>query len=245
MNTLIMLRITTALTCLSTLSSSIHAPPLAPMTLHSENILPAAVHHDAVPYGFQPDPNPPDSSKPKGDGMDEAFANRVRNRKAKEILRDEIEEKFVRIYGEKVSMGAKCTSFDPGNQNWHDPLPTPFNVNTTDRIALEDHTLREIVRKAVRTRKRATNTNSLPREVVEGIGIVHNAPTTGIEGDLHYQSSVDLSLEDINGASSPDKRSGVKFGEGIESNLSQVVKEQQQKRREKDTENILNVVEID
>jgi hypothetical protein len=44
--------------------------------------------------------------------MDETFANRVRNRKAKEILRDEIEEKFVRIYGEKVSLVAKCTSFD-------------------------------------------------------------------------------------------------------------------------------------
>ena len=56
----------------------------------STQFLPAAVHHTAFPYGFQPDPNPPDSSLPKGSGVDEEFANRVRNRKAQEILQQEL-----------------------------------------------------------------------------------------------------------------------------------------------------------
>ena len=213
----------------------------------STQFLPAAVHHTAFPYGFQPDPNPPDSSLPKGSGVDEEFANRVRNRKAQEILQQEIEEKFIQLYGESVSMDAKCTSSDPGNQQWVDPLPVPFDANTTDLTVLEDHTLREIVRDAIKLRKRTENADQLSSELVHGVELVHDAPTKGVEGEtLHNQTEIDLVAENLvlpSGAGG--KQDGIAMGEKIELNLTQVVEEQQNQARDRDASNVLEVVEIE
>ena len=209
--------------------------------------LPAAVVHAPTPYTFVPDATPPDSSKPMGDGVDEAFANRVRNRKAEDILKQEIEEKFITIYGETVSLDAKCTAYDPGDSKWTDPLPVPFNASTADRIALEDHTLRDIVRDAVAQRKRRDSTDALPSEVIEGVGVVHDAPTSGQETNLDWQTHIDLDAESSphGESTSPTKMDGVEFGAKIETNLSNVVEEQQNKAREIDAGNVLNVVEME
>ena len=230
----------TLLLCISTLTSS---------TPSITNPLPAAVLHHAIPYGYAPDPNPPDTSKPKSDGVDEAFARRIRVRKAQEILAEEIQEKFISLYGQKVSMEAKCTSSDPGDQEWNDPMPIPYNTSTTDRVALEDHALRQVVRDAVKARKKLDNTDALNSEVMNGIGIVHDAGTIGLSNSvdkehLNKVTEIDLLANDVM-KPSYEKEDGVRMGSKIDLNMSSIVEQHQADARVRDVENVADVVEIE
>ena len=236
---------------LATLSSTTTAhfasPTLASLdaSIVSE-ALPAAVLHHAIPYGYIPDPNPPDSSKAKADDVDEAFAERVRARKAQDILKQEIEEKFISLYGQQVSMDAKCTASDPGDVEWKDPMPSPFNTSTTDRVALEDHALRLIVQDAIKAKKKLENTDRLDNNLVRGVGIVHDLPTVGANGYaiLNNQTEIDILADDV-APPTNEKKDGVEMGSRIDMNLSHVVKQYQKDARARDIENILGVVDVE
>jgi hypothetical protein len=99
----------------------------------------------------------------------------------------------------------------------------------------------------VAQRKRRDSTDALPSEVIEGVGVVHDAPTSGQETNLDWQTHIDLDAESSphGESTSPTKMDGVEFGAKIETNLSNVVEEQQNKARDIDASNVLNVVEME
>lgn len=249
-----LLRTTTV--CLAFLSSFSPAASADVRTLTTpshtttEPLRPAAVLHHAIPYGYQPDPNPPASSKPIGDGIDENFARRVQQRHTQEILKQEIEEKFVSLYGQEVSLEAKCVSSDPGDKDWKDPLPIPFDENTTDPVALADHKLREIVQDAVEKRKKTYRTDHLSDDLVAGVAIVHEAPVAGVvlneeeQESINNQTTIDLMAESIQ-PPGREELDGLEIGKKIALNVSGEVEEQQKEARIRDANNVLDVVEVE
>jgi hypothetical protein len=216
----------------------------------TEPLRPAAVLHHAIPYGYQPDPNPPASSKPIGDGIDVNFARRVRQRNTQEILKQEIEEKFVSLYHHEVSLAAKCVSSDPGDKEWKDPLPIPFDENTTDPVALADHKLREIVQDAVEKRKKTFHTDQLSDDLISGVAVVHDAPVTGVvlneedKKSIDNQTTIDLLAENIKPPGS-EELDGLEIGKKIAMNVSGEVETQQNEARLRDANNVLDVVEVE
>lgn len=191
-----------------------------------------SVTHIAVPYVYKPDPSAPDASVPAEAEIDDSYERRARARRAQQILEEEMEDKFVTLYGVNVGTEARCVNSDPGDADWKNPLPAPFDPNTTDPIALSNEALRQVVRKVVKENRRKNNGQDMSVETKSGVKDVHDAAVIRPDDVVGMASAMAASREQ----SDPtyDELEGVNVGRDIEQQLVAKLKKEDEARKVED-----------
>ncbi len=191
-----------------------------------------SVTHIAEPYVYKPDPSAPDASVPAEAEIDDSYERRSRARRAQQILKEEMEDKFVTLYGVNVGSEARCVSSDPGDANWKNPLPAPFDPNTTDPIALSNEALRQVVRKVVKDERRKHNGQDMNKETKAGVKDVHDAAVVQPD-DVHGMASA-MAVSHERFDPTYDEEEGVHVGEDIERQLVAKLEKEDEKRKAED-----------
>ena len=191
-----------------------------------------SVTHVAKPYVYKPDPQAPDASVPAEVEIDDTYERRARARRAQQIIKEEMQEKFVTLYGVNVGSEARCVNGDPGDSNWKNPLPAPFDPNTTDPIALSNEALRKVVRKAIKEQRRKHNGRDLTVKTKSGVKFVHDAAVVK-PNDVHEMAAVSASAQDRLGPSY-DEQEGLQLGTDIEKALVTKLETEDEERKVED-----------
>ena len=190
---------------------------------------PSAVKHIATPYVYQPDPNAPDASVPVSAEIDDSYEQRARARRAQQIMKEELEEKYFSLYGVNVGKEARCVNSDPGDPHWKNPLPKPFDPNTTDPIALTNEALRKIVRMQLKAVRKANNGRDITDSMKMGLKDVHAAAV------IKPKSVKEMASSEIvrHSQDQPtyDEQEGLEIGTNIEHDLVKALEKEDEKRK--------------